>query len=50
MVIDGLDTDLHLAIDSGESSNPLNEFATDLTMNDVDRIQEYAFSNILLQR
>ena len=30
--------------------NPLNEFATDLTLSEVERIRKYVFSSILVQK
>lgn len=33
-----------------ESSNPLNEFSTDLTISEVERIKKYSCSPFIVQR
>ena len=36
--------------DGEKPDNPLNEFATDMSLSEVDRIKKYAMSAMLVQR
>lgn len=40
----------HSLTDGEKPDNPLNEFATDMSLSEVDRIKKYAMSTMLVQR